>query len=280
MGLALRVWRWNDRALPYAQSVPESARPEPSPETILDSLTESGPDTSERIQDFEMRFQYFLPSPGTTHPDGRGGVLATWSERPWEPIGHLSHVGSSGTVTALRSWPTYFPELSMITDAGTAFVYDWSNSTITARATDTWDILYALNGLPIVSFAEGGALVDSYNWETNTQAIEVVDAAGTVTDSYPVPSGISHPRVIHPANGILHGVDNDGKLAAIKTTISAESAWSYQRNVNVVMGCNPNIPFWQYRTPFGPTLTYGFDNSWSNKTNLQAEVLEALRLWA
>jgi hypothetical protein len=218
--------------------------------------------------------QYFFE--GDNHPDGNGGVLSYWSlieylEEETISESRTTQVGSAGTLTDRSG----FAQPAMVTSDGVAY-FEGPNGELMPRDTATWAAQWSepLSVWPIEGRDDGG--LTAHGWDENSMLIQEIDSTGQVVQSYP--TSLSSPLVVVRDQGILHGLDEQGMLGAVAAPIAAASVWSYQSNL--FSGCNENVPFLQYRTPVGPTLTYGFDNSWSDKADLKLQVLDALALWS
>lgn len=205
--------------------------------TVLDAWSQSWPDT-----------QGGSPGIGAqqivgraTRPDGRGGVLATWSKTTITDLptvdqfytveGRVSRV-VGGTLVADRPAPWATDDHGesaavAVTDVGTVYLPEGPNRELVARATDDWTVRWSAPhsqyGTPIQGLDDGGLM--QLASDSSGSHIQVLDASGTVVHSYP--TALGSPLVVLRDQGVVHGLDQTGLLAAVSAPHPVSAQWSF-----------------------------------------------------
>lgn len=151
---------------------------------------------------------------GVNRPDGRGGVLASWTKQVSGGTDEqrLTQVSAAGGLTS-RLDPAQGSSI-MVTSLGTAFLQE-PDAGLMARDTHTWAPLWQapLAVTPVQALDDGGLVVLGYDEDFNP-LLQQVDAAGVIVQSER--TTVYAPFVIFRDSGVLHGFNVGGGLEMIR----------------------------------------------------------------
>lgn len=240
----LRMWRINSQGVAMSQLLDER-----SYQWTIDSDGEHGvPD--------EVWFYG-----GTNVPDGRGGVLASWTPLGIDQDPQVRQINSSGNITAP---PIELQESQlasgMITNSGRIYLSEGPNQELAVRDSGTWELLWSAStaGVPIQGLYNGGLLWLTWD-ENGDEVVEERDANGSIVQSHPTSIGAS--LVALRDQGVLHGVDPAGALSMIAVSTEIASEWSFTGNAISECKSPPFSEQWRSLSA-GDEFTWTFGTGW------------------
>jgi hypothetical protein len=204
----------------------------------LVKVTPAGVVTEQDLYRFIGPYDQWFPEMGQVLPDGLGGIVATWGryQVPSPEEWRVTRFDGAGQRSDFD--PGGAPSITLMGDAGTAYLYTTAGTQAMDVTTWTPKWMAPIGGYTPMAIAGGGVVVrDSWLGD-----LSIVDETGVVRATVPMPIADAQ-QVLEVAEWI--GLTSQGVLASVKADWS--DSQSLAQSQYVVSGGNPQRQ--SYRAP-------------------------------